>query len=60
MTLDKQRMARQSPLDAHRKTGADFEWYNNIPMFRYNAYFGIHTVHYMDLVGPDRAASRCP
>jgi hypothetical protein len=24
--------------------------YNNTPMFRYNAYFGIHTVYYMDLV----------
>ncbi len=32
------------------KSGPDFDWYNNIPMFRYNAYFGIHTVHYMDLV----------
>jgi hypothetical protein len=24
--------------------------FNNKPMFRYNAYFGIHTVHYMNLV----------
>ena len=32
------------------KDGADFEAYNNVPMFRYNAYFGIHTVYYMDLV----------
>ncbi len=32
------------------QSGADYDWYNNIPMFRYNAYFGIHTVHYMDLV----------
>lgn len=31
-------------------SGADFDAYNNIPMFRYNAYFGIHTVYYMDLV----------
>jgi hypothetical protein len=24
--------------------------YNRKPMFRYNSYFGIHTVHYLDLV----------
>jgi hypothetical protein len=31
-------------------SGPDFDAYNNVPMFRYNAYFGIHTVYYMDLV----------
>ena len=30
--------------------GEDFQMFNAKPMFRYNAYFGIHTVHYMDLV----------
>ena len=30
--------------------GRSIERYNNQPMFRYNAYFGIHTVYYMDLV----------
>ena len=30
--------------------GEDYEMFNKKPMFRYNAYFGIHTVHYMDLV----------
>ncbi|MEW5723961.1 MAG: pyridoxamine 5'-phosphate oxidase family protein [Thermodesulfobacteriota bacterium] len=35
---------------ALHKTGEDFEAYNDTPMFRYNAYFGIHTVHYLDLV----------
>ncbi|MBN1944784.1 MAG: hypothetical protein JW797_03870 [Bradymonadales bacterium] len=30
--------------------GEDYERFNKSPMFRYNAYFGIHTVHYMDLV----------
>ncbi len=34
-----------------KKGGPEFEAYNNQPMFRYNAYFGIHTVHYMDLMG---------
>ena len=30
--------------------GEDYILYNKQPMFRYNTYFGIHTVHYMDLV----------
>ncbi|MHB8070330.1 MAG: pyridoxamine 5'-phosphate oxidase family protein [Candidatus Cryosericum sp.] len=34
-----------------RKEGAEYEMYNNKPMWRYNTYFGIHTVHYMQLVG---------
>ena len=32
------------------KSGKDYEFYNNTPLFRYNAYFGVHVVHYMDLV----------
>ena len=32
-----------------RQQGREFDLYNNQPMFRYNAYFGIHTVHYLDL-----------
>ncbi len=32
------------------RSGADYERYNRKPMFRYNAYFGIHAVHYLDLV----------
>lgn len=31
-------------------SGDDYVLFNQQPMFRYNAYFGIHTVHYMDLV----------
>lgn len=30
--------------------GPEFDEYNQVPMFRYNAYFGIHTVYYLDLV----------
>jgi hypothetical protein len=30
--------------------GPDYDLFNTKPMFRYNAYTGIHTVHYMDLV----------
>jgi hypothetical protein len=32
------------------KAGEEYELYNRKPMFRYNAYFGIHTVHYLALV----------
>lgn len=33
-----------------RQEGPEYEQYNNLPMFRYNAYFGINTVHYLDLI----------
>jgi len=32
------------------KRGRDYELYNEKPMFRYNAYFGIHTVRYLHIV----------
>ena len=32
------------------KEGPEYEEYNKKPMFRYNTYFGINTVHYLDLV----------
>ena len=31
-------------------SGPEYEKYNQIPMFRYNTYLGIHTIHYYDLV----------
>jgi len=31
--------------------GAEYVEYNRKPMFRYNTYFGINTVHYLDLAG---------
>jgi hypothetical protein len=50
MTMDK-RLWRGKARWTHKKTdGPEYEIYNNIPMFRYNAYFGINTVHYLDLV----------
>jgi hypothetical protein len=30
--------------------GPEYEFYNNVPMFRYNSYFGVHTVYYLDLI----------
>ena len=42
------------------KTGEDYELYNRKPMFRYNAYCGIHTVHHLapvDLAGRERLSA---
>jgi Pyridoxamine 5'-phosphate oxidase len=50
MTMDR-KIWRGKALWTHTETeGDDYVMYNNKPMFRYNSYFGIHTVHYMDLV----------
>jgi len=51
MSLDKNVWMGQATWTHTQKNGVDYDRYNNQPMFRYNAYFGIHTVHYMDLVG---------
>jgi hypothetical protein len=42
------------------KAGEDYELYNRKPMFRYNAYCGIHTVHHLalvDLAGTERLSA---
>ncbi|MBN2051546.1 MAG: hypothetical protein JW760_13930 [Spirochaetales bacterium] len=36
-------------------TGPEHQVFNNKPMWRYNSYFGIHTAHYLDLIGTTRA-----
>jgi len=33
-----------------KDTGPEFEMYNNQPLFRYNSYFGIGKVHYLDII----------
>lgn len=56
MTTDRKIWRGSARWTHDAKKGADYERYNSLPMFRYNAYFGIHTVHYMDLVsvnGPE-------
>ena len=50
MTLDKQLWRGKAIFTHTAQGGPELEAYNNVPMFRYNAYFGIHTVYYMDLV----------
>lgn len=51
MTLDKDLWRGKAAFTHTARQGPEFEFYNNAPMFRYNAYFGIHTVYYMDLIG---------
>ena len=50
MTLDRELWRGKATFTHTATQGPEYEMYNNTPMFRYNAYFGIHTVYYMDLV----------
>jgi len=50
MTMDKHLWRGKARYTHSTGEGEDYEMFNNKPMFRYNAYFGIHTVHYMDLI----------
>jgi hypothetical protein len=49
MSLDRNLWRGSGTYTHSSKEGPEFDFYNNIPMFRYNAYFGIHTVYYFDL-----------
>jgi hypothetical protein len=50
MTLDKNLWRGRATFTHCLHAGPDYDFYNNTPMFRYNAYFGIHTVYYLDLM----------
>lgn len=50
VTLDKGLWRGRARWTHSVTAGEDYEMFNDRPMFRYNAYFGIHTVHYLDLV----------
>jgi hypothetical protein len=50
MTLDKKMWRGKARWTHLKKEGPEYERYNDIPMFRYNTYFGINTVHYLDLI----------
>lgn len=51
MSMDKRLWRGRARWTHKRSEGPEYEIYNSQPMFRYNAYFGINTVHYLDLVG---------
>jgi hypothetical protein len=56
MTLDRKLWRGRAQWTHRRVEGPEYEKYNDIPMFRYNTYFGINTVHYLDLMeiqGPE-------
>jgi hypothetical protein len=50
MSLDKNLWRGKATFTHTSDAGAEFDGYNNLTMFRYNAYFGVHTVYYMELV----------
>jgi hypothetical protein len=50
MTLARELWRGKATFTHTASQGPEFEMYNQTPMFRYNAYFGIHTVYFMDLV----------
>lgn len=49
MTLDKEIWRGTADFERTAQQGVDYDAYNNTPMFRYNSYFGVHTVYYMQL-----------
>ncbi len=50
MTPDKQVWRGQARWTHRQRSGYDCELYNRKPIFRYHAYFGVPTVHYLDLI----------
>jgi len=50
MTMDRRFWRGRARWTHLRREGPEYQRYNDIPMFRYNTYFGINTVHYLDLV----------
>lgn len=50
MTLDRRLWRGTALWTGKARSGPEHELMNRKPMWRYNSYFGIHTVHYLDLV----------
>jgi len=50
MTLARQMWRGTAVFTGTLRSGPELDTYNQVPMFRYNAYFGIHTVFTFDLV----------
>jgi hypothetical protein len=51
MSLDRNVWRGKASSTRFAKAGPEYDYYNNVPMFRYNAYFGVHTVYYLCLLG---------
>lgn len=56
MSLDRRLWRGRAVWRRKAKEGAEYVKYNRQPMFRYNTYFGINTVHYLDLEGVEGPA----
>ncbi len=50
MTMEKKLWRGKLNYFGSKKEGLEYEKYNEKPMFRYSSYFGIHTIHYLNLV----------
>jgi len=50
MSMDKDLWRGKATFKHTAREGTEYDYYNNVPMFRYNAYFGIHTVYYLELI----------
>lgn len=50
LTLDKKLWWGKAKWTHKAFEGKEYEMYNAQPMFRYNTYFGVNTVHYLDLI----------
>ncbi|OGQ87899.1 MAG: hypothetical protein A2289_22595 [Deltaproteobacteria bacterium RIFOXYA12_FULL_58_15] len=50
MTMDKEDWRGKARWTHGTREGEDFEAYNRKPLFRYNSYFGIHTVHHAEVI----------
>jgi predicted pyridoxine 5'-phosphate oxidase superfamily flavin-nucleotide-binding protein len=49
LTLDKKLWRGQATYTRFAQNGPEYDMFNQKPLFRYNTYFGINTVYYMDL-----------
>jgi hypothetical protein len=50
MSLEKNLWRGKATFTHSMREGPEYDYLNNVPMFRYNAYFGVHTVYYLDLL----------
>lgn len=57
LSLDKRYWRGTADWTGKARSGPEHELMNKKPMWRYNTYFGIHTVHYLDLATTTAAAS---
>jgi hypothetical protein len=51
MSLDRRIWRGRALWKRSAKEGPEYVKYNRQPMFRYNSYFGVNTVHYLELAG---------